>query len=82
MRIRQGGSRAGCAAGRITQPSLFAGGALDASTTWLMNAIKAYPVTLPGLVGSHILDGCGHWIQQERPERINELLIDWLAGLS
>nr|WP_219528228.1 alpha/beta hydrolase [Nonomuraea guangzhouensis] len=65
----------------ITQPSLFIGGALDASTTWLADAIKAYPVTLPGLVSSHILDGCGHWIQQERPEEVNEILSDWLASL-
>ena len=33
----------------ITQPSLFVGGSLDASTTWLADAIKAYPTTLPGL---------------------------------
>ena len=65
----------------ITQPSLFAGGSLDASTTWLADAIEAYPVTLPGLVSSHLLDGCGHWIQQERPDDINRLLVDWLAGL-
>ncbi|EXU69292.1 hypothetical protein Z951_04925 [Streptomyces sp. PRh5] len=30
----------------ITQPSLFAGGALDASTAWMGDAIKAYPNTL------------------------------------
>lgn len=65
----------------ITQPSLFAGGSLDASTTWLADAIEAYPVTLPGLVSSHLLDGCGHWIQQERPDEVNRLLVDWLAGL-
>ncbi|MFD4603344.1 alpha/beta fold hydrolase [Streptomyces sp. NPDC058464] len=65
----------------ITQPSLFVGGGLDASTTWLADAIEAYPVTLPGLVSSHILDGCGHWIQQERPDEVNRLLVDWLAGL-
>ncbi|WP_333769653.1 alpha/beta fold hydrolase [Streptomyces sp. IBSBF 2435] len=65
----------------ITQPSLFAGGSLDASTTWLADAIEAYPRTLPGLVSSHILDGCGHWIQQERPAEVNRLLTDWLAGL-
>ncbi|MEU9380782.1 alpha/beta hydrolase [Streptomyces sp. NPDC048279] len=65
----------------ITQPSLFAGGGLDASTTWLADAIEAYPVTLPGLVSSHVLDGCGHWIQQERPDEINRLLVDWLAAL-
>ncbi|EGG47410.1 MULTISPECIES: alpha/beta fold hydrolase [Streptomyces] len=65
----------------ITQPSLFAGGAQDASTRWMSEAIEAFPHTLPGLVGSHLLEGCGHWIQQERPEEINRLLTDWLAGL-
>ncbi|MFJ4718107.1 alpha/beta fold hydrolase [Streptomyces luteogriseus] len=65
----------------ITRPSLFIGGGLDASTTWMADAIKAYPTTLPGLVSSHILDGCGHWIQQERPAEINRLLTDWLASL-
>lgn len=65
----------------LTQPSLFIGGGLDASTTWLADAIKAYPDTLPGLVASHLLDGCGHWIQQERPAEVGRLLTDWLAGL-
>ncbi|MFF1923766.1 alpha/beta fold hydrolase [Streptomyces sp. NPDC058221] len=65
----------------VTQPSLFIGGSLDASTTWLADAIAAYPTTLPGLVSSHILDGCGHWIQQERPEEVNRILTDWLASL-
>ncbi|MEU8937439.1 alpha/beta hydrolase [Streptomyces goshikiensis] len=65
----------------ITQPSLFAGGALDASTTWMADAIKAYPATLPGLITSEVLDGCGHWIQQERPAEINRLLTGWLAAL-
>jgi pimeloyl-ACP methyl ester carboxylesterase len=65
----------------IKQPSLFIGGALDASTTWMSDAIDAYPTTLPGVSGSHLLDGCGHWIQQERPEEVNRLLTDWLATL-
>ncbi|MEW2609933.1 alpha/beta hydrolase [Streptomyces sp. NPDC047880] len=65
----------------LTQPSLFIGGSLDASTTWMADAIKAYPTTLPGLVSSQILDGCGHWTQQERPAEINRLLTDWLASL-
>ncbi|MEU0278692.1 alpha/beta hydrolase [Streptomyces sp. NPDC006195] len=65
----------------ITQPSLFIGGGLDASTTWLADAIAAYPATLPGLVSSHILDGCGHWVQQERADEVNRLLTDWLRAL-
>ncbi|MFE4399772.1 alpha/beta fold hydrolase, partial [Kitasatospora sp. NPDC056808] len=55
----------------LTQPTLFLGGALDASTTWLSAAIDAYPRTLPGLVASHLLDGSGHWLQQERPAEVN-----------
>ncbi|WP_432430933.1 alpha/beta fold hydrolase, partial [Streptomyces reticuliscabiei] len=66
----------------ITQPSLFIGGSLDASTTWLADAINAYPTTLPALTASHILEGCGHWIQQERPEETNGLLVDWLKSVS
>ncbi|MGK5628177.1 alpha/beta fold hydrolase [Streptomyces sp. URMC 123] len=63
----------------ITQPALFIGGALDASTTWMADAIEAHPTTLPALSASHLLDGCGHWVQQERPEEVNRLLTDWLA---
>ncbi|MBK3585757.1 alpha/beta hydrolase, partial [Streptomyces sp. MBT57] len=62
-------------------PSLFIGGALDASTTWMADAIDAYPTTLPGLSAAHILEGCGHWIQQERPDEVNRLLTRWLNGL-
>ncbi|MFB7459108.1 alpha/beta fold hydrolase [Streptomyces sp. NPDC056188] len=65
----------------VTQPSVFIGGSLDASTTWLADAIEAYPVTLPGLVSSRLLDGCGHWIQQECPVEVNRILNDWLAAL-
>jgi pimeloyl-ACP methyl ester carboxylesterase len=64
----------------ITQPSVFIGGALDASTTWMADAIAAYPTTLPGLVSSHILDDCGHWIQQERREEVGRILTGWLGA--
>lgn len=64
----------------IPQPSLFIGGDQDASTTWLADAIKAYPETLPGLASSHILDGCGHWVQQERAFEVNRLLVGWLRA--
>jgi pimeloyl-ACP methyl ester carboxylesterase len=65
----------------IPQPSLFIGGERDPSTTWLADAIAAHPRTLPGLVSQHILEGAGHWLQQERPEKVNRLLIEWLVPL-
>jgi len=27
----------------------------------------------------HMLDNCGHWSQQERPDDVNRLMIDWLV---
>ena len=29
-------------------------------------------------VQTHTLE-CGHWIQQEKPEETNRLMLDWLA---
>ena len=65
----------------ITQPSLFIGGELDGSTIWSARAIENFPATLPGLVSSHILHGCGHWVQQERPSEVNQLLTSWLHSI-
>ncbi|MFI9004697.1 hypothetical protein [Streptomyces sp. NPDC053541] len=47
----------------------------------MSEAIDAHATTLPGLSASHLLDGCGHWIQQERPDEVNHLLTDWLGTL-
>jgi non-specific protein-tyrosine kinase len=36
---------------------------------------------LPSLTKSVILDGPGHWVQQEAAEAVNALLIEFLRGL-
>lgn len=33
------------------------------------------------LRGVHVLPGCGHWTQQERPDEVTAILLDWLKGL-
>jgi pimeloyl-ACP methyl ester carboxylesterase len=30
------------------------------------------------MVGFHLLDGAGHWVQQEQPEHVSRLLIQFL----
>ncbi len=37
---------------------------------------------VPNLTRSIVLDGCGHWTQQERPEKINQALIEFLGALA
>ncbi|MBR7618355.1 alpha/beta hydrolase [Phenylobacterium sp. 20VBR1] len=68
---------------KIEQPSLFIGGERDLVLSMLgrgdLLAIMGEEMT--DLRGADILEGCGHWTQQERPEEVNARLIPWLKGL-
>jgi len=66
----------------ITQPSLFIGGAHDVSAAWIQNVVDSFSSTMPGLASSHVSPGCGHWVPEERPARVNEILINWLHEVS
>jgi pimeloyl-ACP methyl ester carboxylesterase len=67
----------------IRQPSLFVAGSRDDVMKFPTSraAVDKFSHTLPGLRGSHLLDGGGHWIQRERPEAVNELLVGFLKSL-
>lgn len=67
----------------IAQPSMFVAGSRDGVLKFPASAqqIEAFPKTLPGIRGSHIIEGAGHWIQQERADEVNRLLLGFLAGL-
>ena len=65
----------------IRVPALFIGGEKDGPTIWGAKAIARFPDTLPDLRGSHVLPGCGHWVQQERADEVSGLLTDWLKSL-
>lgn len=64
----------------IVQPSLFIAGKEDAVLSFPgMDAVLAnLRQWLPGLHSTLFVDGCGHWVQQERPDEVNAALIDFL----
>lgn len=67
---------------KIYQPSLFIGGTRDLVLKMFPgDPVEMMKPNLPGLRAAHLLEGCGHWTQQERPEAVNRLLIEWLKGL-
>ncbi|MEO8545257.1 MAG: alpha/beta hydrolase [Betaproteobacteria bacterium] len=67
----------------IRQPSMFIAGARDGVLRFPGSAkqIERFACTLPGLLGCHILEGAGHWIQRERAEQVNDLLLGFLHAL-
>lgn len=67
----------------IEQPSFFIGGARDLVLKMApgVDMVEIMKAQLPNLQGAHVLEGCGHWTQQERPEEVNALLVPWLKSL-
>ena len=69
-------------AGRtIEQPSLYLYGEYDLIAGNSEEAVAALPSLLPDLRGNIKFEGAGHWLQQERPQEVNQALLEFLAGL-
>jgi pimeloyl-ACP methyl ester carboxylesterase len=66
----------------IRQPALFIAGALDAVITGTIGkkALETLEAEAPRLTRKLIIEGAGHWIQQERPREVNEALVEFLAA--
>ncbi|ERF85882.1 alpha/beta hydrolase [Bradyrhizobium viridifuturi] len=65
---------------QIHQPSLFIAGSNDSVITGLIGAKRVADMerVLPNLRQKLIIEGAGHWIQQERPDEVNASLIAFL----
>jgi pimeloyl-ACP methyl ester carboxylesterase len=68
----------------LLPPSLFICGDRDIVYRWpgFSGIVKVLrDISMPNLTKAIVLEGCGHWTQQERSNEVNELLIEFLAGL-
>jgi pimeloyl-ACP methyl ester carboxylesterase len=65
---------------QIDQPSLFIAGSRDSVITGLIGAKRVNELerVLPNLRQRLIIEGAGHWVQQERPDEVNAALIAFL----
>ena len=68
---------------KIYQPSIFIAGADDAVVTGLIGGKRVTEMdkVLPNLKRKLLIEGAGHWIQQERPQEVNAALVEFLNGV-
>ncbi len=65
-----------------TMPTGFVTGALDPVQQMMPGATETMAEALPDFRGTTVVEGAGHWVQQERPEETSEALLAFLAGTS
>jgi pimeloyl-ACP methyl ester carboxylesterase len=63
----------------IDQPSMFIGGRSDWGVYQNPGALERLQKTVcTKTAGTHLVDGAGHWVQQEQPEAVSALLVEFL----
>ena len=62
---------------QVQQPTLFLLGDQDPVGVLEAHTLKRMPGKVADLE-QHLLADCGHWIQNERPQQVNALLLDFL----
>lgn len=67
---------------KIQQPTVFIAGASDGVLKMAADEFKALEDNVPNLRGKNLVPHAGHWVQQEQPTLVNDLLLDFLEGLS
>jgi pimeloyl-ACP methyl ester carboxylesterase len=68
-------------AAKLRQPAVFAAGEIDPVGSMMPGGYENAGMFTPNLRKKLIIQGAGHWIQQERPKEINELLIEFLKSV-
>lgn len=67
----------------IDVPSLFIGGKSDWGVYQNPGALERMQKTAcTQMLGTHLVDGAGHWVQQEQPEQVSRLLLQFLQRRS
>src|SRR5262245_25813059 len=63
----------------IDVPSMYIAGKSDWGVYQTPGAVdKMRTSACTNMVGFHLVDGAGHWVQQEQPEQVSTLLVDFL----
>jgi pimeloyl-ACP methyl ester carboxylesterase len=69
------------AGAKVEQPALFMAGSRDPVIMFSQRVLERMPSVVPNLARLELMDGVGHWIQQERPEDVSREIIAFLKSV-
>jgi pimeloyl-ACP methyl ester carboxylesterase len=84
--------RCGTSGGFATELEIFSGRSIDVPTCFISGKQDWGIYQRPGvfetmqstactrMLGAHLVEGAGHWVQQEQPAEVNRLLLDFLRA--
>ena len=67
---------------QVEQPALFIGAEFDSIFGQTPRSVLATRTAVPNLRDPIWVEGSGHWIQQEKPEVVNDALLEFLGSLA
>lgn len=66
----------------IGQPAMFVAGAADGVIMMAAEALQKMPERVTDLRINHLIPDIGHWTQQEAPDEVNRLILEFLEGVT
>ncbi len=66
---------------KVCIPALFVAGEVDPVVTMYRKAYDSMEGNVPHLKSKILIPGVGHWVNQERPDDVNRLILEFLKSL-
>ena len=66
---------------KVLVPAYFLGGAKDPVLSFVPDGYNRQDALFLDLRGKQLIDGAGHWVQEEEPEAVSNAIVDFLSSI-